>query len=54
MDSALQLLNVFSDGGTSDASVDLNSHELSDLLDHIGDLLGELSSGRDHEGLGLN
>lgn len=54
MNSSLQDLDLIADNGTTDASVYLNSDEFSDLLKDKSDLLSELSSGGDNEGLSVH
>jgi hypothetical protein len=54
MNALLEDLDLIADDGTTDASVNLNADELTDLLDDEGDLLGELSSGGNYEGLGVH
>ena len=54
VDSLLEDLDLVADDGASDASVYLDSNELSDLLDHEGDLLSKLSGGGHNEGLGVD
>ena len=52
--SLLEDLDLVADDGSTDASVDLDANELTDLLNDEGDLLGQLSGGGDHEGLGMD
>ena len=54
VDTFFEDLDVFSDDGSSDTSVDLDAHELSDGLNDVGNLLGELSGGGDDQGLGVH
>lgn len=54
VNALLEDFDLIADDGTTDASVNLDADELTDLLDDEGDLLGELSSGGDHEGLGVH
>lgn len=53
VDSLLEDLDFIADDGTSDAGVDLDANELTDLLDDEGDLLGELSGGGNNKSLGV-
>ena len=53
MDALLKDLDFIADDGTSDAGVDLDANELTDLLDDEGDLLGELSGGGNNKSLGV-
>lgn len=46
--------NFISNDGTSDASVHLDSDELTDSLDDVSNLLGELSGWCDNQGLGVD
>ena len=54
VNALLEDLDLIADDGTTDASVNLDADELTDLLDDEGDLLGELSSGGNYEGLGVH
>ena len=48
VNALLENLDLIADDGATDASVNLDADELTDLLDDEGDLLGELSGGGDH------
>jgi len=48
MDALLKDLDFIADYGSTNASVDLDSYELANLLDNESDLLSELSGGGDH------
>jgi hypothetical protein len=52
--SCLEDLDLVADDGAADAGVDLDADELTDLLDDEGDLLGQLSSRRYDQGLGVH
>jgi hypothetical protein len=54
VNTLLEDLDLIADDGTSDASVDLDANEFTDLLDDEGDLLGELSSGGHYKSLGVH
>lgn len=54
VNSSLEDLDLVADDSAADASVDLDSNELTDLLNDEGDLLGQLSGGSDHQGLGVD
>ena len=51
MHSSLKSTNVITDGGTSDAGMDLEFHVVSEGNNDLLDLLGELTSGCEDEGL---
>jgi len=53
VDSLLEDLDFIADDGTSDAGVDLDANELTNLLDDEGDLLGELSGWGNNKSLGV-
>lgn len=53
VDALLEDLDVVLDDGSADAGVDLDAGELTDLTDHVGDLLRQLSGGRNYERLAL-
>jgi hypothetical protein len=48
MDALLKDLDFIADYGSTNASVDLDSYELANLLDNESDLLSELSGWGDH------
>lgn len=54
MDALFQDSDFISDNSSTDASVDFDSDEFSDLLDNIGNLLSQLSGGGNHQGLGVH
>ena len=54
MDSLLEDLDLIANDGTTDASVDLDANELTDLLNDESDLLSELSGGGHNEGLSVD
>lgn len=54
VDALLEDLDLVADDGAADAGVDLDADKLTDLLHDEGDLLGQLSGGGDHEGLGVD
>jgi len=49
----LENTNVFLHDGSSDASVDLDAHVLTDGVHDVGNLHGELTGGGDNEGLAM-
>lgn len=51
VDAFLQLADVVSHVGASDAGVALRLHEVAELDDHFLDLLGQLAGGREEKGL---
>ena len=53
VDSVLESADVVPDGGSSHTRVDLDVHEVAERSDDLDDLLGELASGRQDEGLAL-
>lgn len=52
--SLLEDLDLVANDGTTDASVNLDADELTDLLNDEGDLLSELSGRGHNEGLGVH
>lgn len=54
MNTLLKSLNVFPDDSAANASVDLDSHELTDGADDVGYLLGELSGWGNDQSLGVD
>ena len=54
MDALLKDLDFIADYGSTNASVDLDSYELANLLDNESDLLSELTGGDDHQGLSMD
>jgi hypothetical protein len=53
VNALLENLDLIADDGATDASVNLDADELTDLLDDEGDLLGELSGGGNNKSLGV-
>lgn len=54
VNSLLEDLDFITDDGTSNASVDLDANELTNLLNNEGNLLGELSSRGNNKSLGVH
>lgn len=51
VDTSLEDTDVFANNSSSDTGVHLNGRELSDRVDDVGDLHGELTGGSNNEGL---
>jgi hypothetical protein len=49
----LQRADIITHGGSTDARVDLDVHEVSERLDDVDYLLGQLARGREHECLAV-
>lgn len=54
VDSLLENSNFVSDNGSSNASVHLNTNELTNCLHNVSNLLSELSGGCDNQSLGVD
>ena len=53
VDAALEDTDVVTDGGTTDAGMDLDLHVVAESDDDLLDLLGQLTGGSKDEGLAL-